>query len=150
ALREALDHLAHLGLRGAPVTGRRRHVVVGGGDGGAGPPYGTPALREPIERAGGSLVQQVAVDVEQAPIAGTLTDDVPVPDLLEHRARRRHGSMAPGVGRIPLASLSNRASAGSRPSSRTCPGPRPGETPAPTTGSGRSPRTRARSRADDP
>ena len=76
-----------IGLRA--VAGR--HVVVGHGQGGVGPAHlaaGQPQALEGLRA--GDLVDEVAVDVEEAGAVRLLVDEMRVPDLLEQRAGTGH------------------------------------------------------------
>ena len=69
------------------------HVVIGRGHGPLGPADLAAGQPQPLERLGaGHLVDQLQVDVENRLFARLGVDDVVVPDLLEHRSRRRRGT----------------------------------------------------------
>ena len=73
-----------------------RHVVVGHGQRRVGAAHlaaGQPQALEGLRA--GHLVDQVAVDVEEAGAVRLLVDEMRVPDLLEQRARRRSCSCPP-------------------------------------------------------
>jgi hypothetical protein len=94
---QRLHHRANLGI-GRRRPRRRQHVVVGRREGEIGAPHPAARAGQPLEGAGGSLVQQVAVDVEQRLTPGALGHDVAPPDLLEQRdGHRRRRAQLPGA-----------------------------------------------------
>mmetsp|Transcript_54566 Transcript_54566/g.173374 ORF Transcript_54566/g.173374 Transcript_54566/m.173374 type:complete len:829 (-) Transcript_54566:162-2648(-) len=87
------------------------HVVVHGGEGVAGLTHRAARVAEPLEGLGGGhLVDEVAVDVDEAGAVLLARDDVLVPDLVEHGAggvaasRGLGGGNRGGTGHLGSAS----------------------------------------------
>ena len=85
---ELVDLALDLGVGDA--SGRRacRHIVVRHGEGEIGVPDGAAASAKHLERVEGALVDEMAVDVQECPLRRARRDDVPRPDLVEHRLPR--------------------------------------------------------------
>jgi len=72
--------------------------VIGHRQSEVGPPELAPGEAQRLERLrAGDLVEQVAVDVEEAGAAGRLLDQVAVPDLLEEGASARRHVLLPVI-----------------------------------------------------
>ena len=83
-LLQGLDLDARLLLGDALRAVGGRHVVIGHGERGVGPAHRATALAQALERLRtGHLVDQVAVDVQQAGAVVLLVDQVRLPDLVE-------------------------------------------------------------------
>ena len=112
--RVDLDARDLVGDRLRAVAGR--HVVVGHRQGRVGPAHlaaGQPQALEGLRA--GDLVDEVAVDVEEAGAVRLRVDEMGVPDLLEQRARLGHAPVLLQLdaycGRLSAAGRSSRRSA---------------------------------------
>jgi hypothetical protein len=89
---QGLDLMARQRIGDAGAAIRRRHVVVGDGDGGERPAHLAACGAQPVEGLRARHFEdQMTVDVEQHRAIVLLLDDVAVPYLVVQRARIAHG-----------------------------------------------------------
>src|SRR5690606_11541835 len=113
-LLQSLHLDARLLFGDAPRAVGGRYVVVRHGENGVGTAHRAPALAQPFERLrAGHLVDQVAVDVQQARAVLLLVDHVGVPDLVEQGPGFSHRASTSSPGRAPPRTSYSAASAGS-------------------------------------
>ena len=71
---------------------RRRHIVVGDGQGGIGTANLAPGIAQALESLrAGHLVHQMTIDIQQVRAVVLGIDDMTVPDLVEQGLRLGHG-----------------------------------------------------------